>query len=453
MKNDVGLVKALPFLSSQNCLNFQKTADLLIARPPAPTTTPPTNFQRALNYKTEPLAYRYLDPKWEANTPAKAPKGIARALSNSLVLADPQTPVFAASKGQPVRIRMVHPAGNHEQSITLHGHVWQEEPYTNGSTVIGNNPESQWMGDRDAFGPNNQFDIVLNTAGGDGQVTGDYLLRTFIGTEFTFGMWGILRVGELDQDIVTVTRLETKPPIVVQAVAKTGGGFEWQVNGKLADKVAVEQGDLVQFEIATGLHGLHFASKSAFDNIFQFNTATTQESKFQTGTNCGVQNTAYFTTPQNGGVIAVLQVTQDATLGTHDFECSQHCGNMKGSFQAGLNTPGAQPTLVMTGINTVNPNNGQMASQVTISDSGNPQTASAASVDPLTGMWTFTHKTNLYFPITITSAGGGVRQAPRPINRLLQLGPAPPVSQEVQIQRNSRDRFSPPPEKLLGAKR
>jgi hypothetical protein len=128
-------------------------------------------------------------------------------ISDSLVVADPATPVFVAAKGMPVRIRMVHPGGLAEQTWVLDGHVWQEEPYVDGSTRIGVNPSSQWLGSRDGFGPNNQFDIVVAEAGGAAGVTGDYLYRSFIGNDYRAGLWGILRVGEENADVVTVTAL------------------------------------------------------------------------------------------------------------------------------------------------------------------------------------------------------------------------------------------------------
>ncbi len=162
----------------------------------------------ALNYRTEPLNYRYASTTWLDNLDDKSPLGISRAVSNSLVGADPQTPVFAASKGTPLRFRMIHPAGLAEQVFTLHGHVWQEEPYVNGSKEIGNNPLSESQGSRDGFGPNIAFDAVIEKAGGAAGVTGDYLYRTFIGSNFQTGMWGLLRVGTGKGDIVTITRFE-----------------------------------------------------------------------------------------------------------------------------------------------------------------------------------------------------------------------------------------------------
>jgi len=176
--------------------------------PPPYTYPSPNGWTRALNYRTEPLSYRYHNADWLQNTSTEVPGGISRALTDELVMADPQTPVFAAGKGTPVRMRMFHPAGSNEQVITLHGHFWQEEPYINNSTQIGHNPLSQAFGARDAFGANASFDMVLDHAGGVFSVTGDYLFRTFIGNDFMFGMWGLMRVGEDGKDIVRITRFE-----------------------------------------------------------------------------------------------------------------------------------------------------------------------------------------------------------------------------------------------------
>ncbi len=264
---------------------------------PGTTTPVPSNWTQALNYRTEPLGYRFAKNDWLASSNSNAPLGISRALSNTLVLADPQTPVFAASAGMPIRMRLLHPAGLNEQVYTLHGHVWQEEPYKNNSTVIGDNPKSQNFGARDSFGPNVSWDLVAKKAGGEKGVPGDYLYRTFIGTDFMFGLWGVLRVGEPGKDIVTMTSF-----------------------GPLAGKV------------------------------------------------------------------------------------------------------------VITGVNTVNPDNGQMAEEVTIHSGTGPDgpVLGTAKVDRMTGMWSFTG-TNIAAPITAVSSQGGSVVATAFIQRIFDLNPAPAV--------------------------
>jgi plastocyanin len=191
--------------------------------PPPYTYDVPNGWTRAVNYRTEPLSYRFPDDDWLQNITAKVPGGISRALTDELVQADPQTPVFAAGRGIPVRMRMFHPAGSNEQVISLHGHFWQEEPYSDNSARIGHNPLSQAFGARDTFGANASFDMVLNHAGGVFGVPGDYLFRTFIGNDFLFGMWGLMRVGEEHKDIVRVTRFEEVEP--------AGGGKRIIVTG------------------------------------------------------------------------------------------------------------------------------------------------------------------------------------------------------------------------------
>ncbi|HKS22873.1 MAG TPA: hypothetical protein VJZ76_08765 [Thermoanaerobaculia bacterium] len=212
------------------------------------TLTPASGqWSRAFNYKTEPLQYRYVNNQnaqflW--NDPSLAPSGIMRAMSDQLTMSDPETPVFAAGASQPVRIRMLHPAGVNEQVLTLHGHSWQEEPYKPGtaSRVIGDNPQSQHNGSRDSFGPNVSWDLVIPHAGGAAATKGDYPFRTFIGTDFLVGLWGILRVGDNGKDIVTVTYYPQPGSDPRFATGIKGTATANTGNGKLADKVEIYHG-------------------------------------------------------------------------------------------------------------------------------------------------------------------------------------------------------------------
>ena len=66
------------------------------------------------------------------------------------------------------------------------------------STVITNNPDSQWQGSRMGLSAADRFDIVLASAGGSFAIPGDYLYRSYPGGDQAYGMWGIFRVGDPD---------------------------------------------------------------------------------------------------------------------------------------------------------------------------------------------------------------------------------------------------------------
>jgi len=146
----------------------------------------------AINYRVEPILFRY--GQLSGNQNFLFTNDISCAVSDALINSDPQTPVFQARQGEPMRLRMLHPGGDgNEQVMTLHGHAWQEEPFTNNSLSIGFNPASNALGSRDEHGPNDRFELVAR-AGGTSGVTGDYLYRTFPAADFQGGMWGIVRV-------------------------------------------------------------------------------------------------------------------------------------------------------------------------------------------------------------------------------------------------------------------
>ncbi|HZI19290.1 MAG TPA: Ig-like domain-containing protein [Pyrinomonadaceae bacterium] len=151
--------------------------------------------QKAFNYRTEPLWKRM---GFEPDTPLEQTRSFdfTRALSNSQVGGDPVTPVFTAAAGQPVRMRILMPAGHARNNVFhLHGHIWEEEPYVNDSKTLGANPLSEWKGAQYGIGPGSHFDLLLkNGAGGRFQVRGDYLFRTMTSFQFDAGLWGIFRV-------------------------------------------------------------------------------------------------------------------------------------------------------------------------------------------------------------------------------------------------------------------
>jgi hypothetical protein len=159
--------------------------------------------QKAINYRTEPIWTRLnFWPATQLSTgdinsgQATRDFDYTYSLSNSQIGGvDPVTPIFTATVGQPVRFRVLEPNGHARNNVfDVHGHSWQEEPYTNNSTVIGSNPLSEVKGAQFGVGPSNHSDAVIKQAGGAFGVTGDYLYRTFNSFQFDGGMWGIFRV-------------------------------------------------------------------------------------------------------------------------------------------------------------------------------------------------------------------------------------------------------------------
>ena len=198
-------------LQFQNDLNLRfgdKSGDAAAVPNVANEEDPEDSGQKALNYRTEPLWKRmgYApetplagggDPGEPVNNgPATRDFDFTNVLSNSQVGGDPQTPVFTAKAGTPVRFRVLMSQGHARNNVfNLHGHIWQQEPYANGSTKIGNNPLSEYKGSQYGLGPQNHHDFVLqNGAGGAFGVTGDYLFRTQSSFQFDNGLWGIFRV-------------------------------------------------------------------------------------------------------------------------------------------------------------------------------------------------------------------------------------------------------------------
>jgi hypothetical protein len=178
----------------------------------------------AFNYRTEPFFYRFgadlegplglLAPNDWKNLSGTDLGNVAnlqmttvdttQSTSNRLVGGDPVTPILRAPAGMPVRIRLLSPGGigDNQQVFELTGHVWQEAPFTAGSTKIGFSPTSNWTGTTPGFGPTTTYEVVLEdapngqggAAGGRFRVPGDYLYRSWTANQFQAGTWGLFRV-------------------------------------------------------------------------------------------------------------------------------------------------------------------------------------------------------------------------------------------------------------------
>jgi hypothetical protein len=184
------------------------------------------NPQSAFNYRSEPMFYRFGAAVGNLGSPGGPPTDWAHlngktgpaadassestvagfqwstfdttlAVSNQLTGGkDPVTPIFTAPAGMPCRFRLLASGGigDNQEVFELAGHVWQEEPYTKGSTEIGVNPRSSWTGTTPLYGPTAHYDVVIASAGGDNKVPGDYLYRSATAAQFQSGLFGILRV-------------------------------------------------------------------------------------------------------------------------------------------------------------------------------------------------------------------------------------------------------------------
>ncbi|QEH38563.1 hypothetical protein OJF2_71660 [Aquisphaera giovannonii] len=170
---------------------------------------------QAINYRTEPIAYRF-NYQTDQAFPDFNAIDITDATSDlpSVVVpdpkmpnfSDPQTPIFHAPQKLPVRFRVLHPGGNSYTPFTIHGHVWNWTPTKKGteSRVLGNDSPSLRIGTLGSVPPNSQFNILLDHAGGEAGIVGDYLYRGFESTELQAGLWGIFRVGKEGADQINV---------------------------------------------------------------------------------------------------------------------------------------------------------------------------------------------------------------------------------------------------------
>ena len=151
---------------------------------------------KAVNYRSEPLWKRMQHPPGTPLGDTDDLKDWNDVLADAKVGARPETPIFVVERSEPLRFRLLQ-AGGHSRNIVfdLHGHVWDKEPYIQGSTRIGRNSFSMWEGARFGVGPTFHFDAVMrNGAGGKFSIAGEYLFRDQGGPGLDGGMWGILTV-------------------------------------------------------------------------------------------------------------------------------------------------------------------------------------------------------------------------------------------------------------------
>ncbi|HET9699798.1 MAG TPA: hypothetical protein VFP70_02645, partial [Burkholderiales bacterium] len=197
---------------------------------------PPHTVVGTHNYKTEPTFFRFGIPPLSAAGGAEcspaitAPKAANPAdrtcfgsvqnqgdlFSNVLTGgADPQTPIWVAAAGTPVRLHSLVPnSSNRAVTQQIHGHVWARDPYLAsnldaqgfpvqaggqplggvGSVRIGDNPMQMYLGAQESLMGSHHWLFLLPSAGGAFGVTGDYLIRDTAAAGLGAGNWNILRV-------------------------------------------------------------------------------------------------------------------------------------------------------------------------------------------------------------------------------------------------------------------
>src|SRR5690606_26872812 len=131
---------------------------------PIPNTAdaedPEESGQKAVHYRTESMWFR-MGFAPDEDLEATRDLIFTNVLSNAQVGGDPETPVFEAEAGQPIRFRILEPAGHSRNTVfNLHGHIWDEYPWVNGSTRIGENPITEWKGTVTGPGPSFHYNLV-----------------------------------------------------------------------------------------------------------------------------------------------------------------------------------------------------------------------------------------------------------------------------------------------------
>jgi hypothetical protein len=178
---------------------------------------PAETGQAATNYRTEPVWFREgTQPEVLANIQLADSFSNLQVPADPVVGHDPKTPLFNAVRGEEVRFRIVHPGGDSQNHTWgLHGHVWQEEPFTNSSTVIGSSTTSEWKGVEYGHGPTNAFDAIPeHGAGGLFGVVGDFMWRDYVPWYLADGIWGIFRVHDSEAKLLEQEPLwSSNPPV------------------------------------------------------------------------------------------------------------------------------------------------------------------------------------------------------------------------------------------------
>jgi hypothetical protein len=202
--------------------------------------------QMAINYGSEPMWFRFgLDPSApfghgpSVSNPLSRGEGMGAlkyayqgfsnrccltnstqpSTSTSAPLGEPYTPIFKVAPFAETRLRQLLPTGaGRGTTMVLHGHGWQRDPYLaqhttplppfgalhrpattpaqygTASKCQGKNASGMYLGAQDSVAPMAHFDWLLPSAGGQGGIQGDHLMRDIGGFGVTSGLWALMRV-------------------------------------------------------------------------------------------------------------------------------------------------------------------------------------------------------------------------------------------------------------------
>jgi hypothetical protein len=166
----------------QDDLNLQQNGAAILNT--ADSDDPEDSGQKAFNYRTEPMWARM---GFAPNTPLSLTHNED---FSDVLKGNAETPIFKSKAGDPVRLRVLHPGGHARNHVfQVHGHSWQEAPFTKDSRVVGQNNWSNWVGSEPGIGAGSHLNLLLsNGAGGYYATKGDYLYRDQASFQFDSGL-------------------------------------------------------------------------------------------------------------------------------------------------------------------------------------------------------------------------------------------------------------------------
>ena len=139
-----------------------------------------------VNYRAEPLALRLaqFNVLLDSDPIPKAQMSQARALFDSGSFGDPETNVFEAFSGDPIRFRVISAYSEQNQVFSVEGHQWELTPGLKGSDVVS----SRYLP------PTGVLNVELKSSGGPRYQSGDYQWSNHRLPYQKAGQWGLMRL-------------------------------------------------------------------------------------------------------------------------------------------------------------------------------------------------------------------------------------------------------------------